>query len=111
MTLDCKRVEFITNADERIKTKILSRSKIILSASHFEPFGISIVEGMSLGCIRIVYQGDLSGPWVDICDKGRYGLGFRNTAELAERIELVLSDHVLSNKMALKMKDRSRPFP
>lgn len=104
------RVEFVLTADDQMKTKILSRAKIILSASRFEPFGISIVEGMSLGCVPIVFRGNLSGPWVDICDKGRYGLGFQNAAELAAGIESALSNPSDLNDMALRAKERSEAF-
>jgi hypothetical protein len=65
---------------------IYSFSRLILSPAHFEPFGMSIVEGMAYGNIPIVYKGLLSGPWIDVTEKGIYGLGFRTSDELAEII-------------------------
>jgi hypothetical protein len=63
---------------------IYSSSNLILSTARFEPFGMSIIEGMAFGNIPIVYKGELSGPWMDIIEEGRYGLGFKTLDELAE---------------------------
>lgn len=66
-------------------------SKIILSTAHFEPFGMSVAEGMMLRAVPVVYKGPLSGPWIDIVDKGRYGIGFRTIEEFAESIEYIMN--------------------
>ncbi|MEM1510894.1 MAG: glycosyltransferase, partial [Thermofilaceae archaeon] len=87
------KVTFITNVCEHEKWNILAKSKVIVSAAHFEPFGINIVEGMHMNNIPIVYRGSLSGPWIDIIDKGKYGLSFRNVEELAELMDTVLRDY------------------
>jgi glycosyltransferase involved in cell wall biosynthesis len=62
-----ERVQLMTDVDDAQKVSILLRSKAIISASQFEPFGISIIEGMAAGCVPVVFQGEMSGPWVDIC--------------------------------------------
>ena len=62
-----------------------------LSVAYFEPFGLSIAEGMMLRAVSVVYKGSLSGPWMDIVDKGRYGIGFRTIEEFAESIEYIMN--------------------
>lgn len=90
-----KKIVFLTDIGEHDKWQILAKSKVIVSAAHFEPFGIAVIEGMYMNNIPIVYKGPLSGPWIDIVDKGKYGLGFRSVKELAELINLVLQDYDL----------------
>lgn len=88
----------------------LSRAKIVVHASRFEPFGLSVLEGMASGCVPIVYRGETSGPWIDILDKGEYGLGFRSQEELAENIERIMSDEKVRRYYAEKAIARSREF-
>ncbi|HLN44289.1 MAG TPA: glycosyltransferase [Candidatus Sulfotelmatobacter sp.] len=83
--LDLQRqVKLIPNGSSSLLEKVLSESSAILSAARFEPFGISIAEGMSFGCVPIAYAGEDSGPWVDIMQRGRFGHGFRDIRELSE---------------------------
>jgi len=89
---DLKNDVFIlTNVSEEKKWIVLSQAKIIVHAKRFEPFGIAVAEGMAAGAIPVVYKGPLSGPWIDIVDKGRYGIGFRTVEELAEAIEYIMN--------------------
>lgn len=87
------RVIFMVNVDEHKKWFLLAKSKVIISAAHFEPFGINVVEGMYANNIPIVYRGPLSGPWIDIIDRGKYGLGFRDINELTELMDIALKDY------------------
>jgi glycosyltransferase involved in cell wall biosynthesis len=58
---------------------------------RFEPFGIAVAEAMYVGAIPVVYKGSLSGPWIDIANKGKCGMGFRTIEELAEAIEYIMN--------------------
>jgi len=78
---------FMENLPEQDLLGLYISAKIVLSTAHFEPFGMSVAEGMMLRAIPIVYKDSLSGPWIDIVDKGKYGIGFRTIDELAEIIE------------------------
>jgi glycosyltransferase involved in cell wall biosynthesis len=42
------------------KNKLLQKAKVFLSTSFFEPFGITLVEGMGAGCITVSH--DSGGP-------------------------------------------------
>jgi glycosyltransferase involved in cell wall biosynthesis len=104
------RVRIIPNADKEQLRNILSKAKIIVHASRFEPFGISVVEGMASGCVPIVNNGPTSGPWSDILDRGEFGLGFGTIKELAENIERVLNDEKVCKYYSLQARKRSRQF-
>jgi len=86
------RVTLITDVNERTKWRILAKTKVVISAAHFEPFGIAVLEGMYTNAIPIVYRGALSGPWIDIIKQGKYGLGFKAPVELAKDIETAVED-------------------
>jgi len=84
-------VYFMENLPERDLLNLYASAKIVLSTAHFEPFGMSVAEGMMFRALPVVYKGSLSGPWIDIVDKGKYGIGFKTTEELAETMEYVMS--------------------
>ena len=84
------RVEFRINAPRNEVVETLARAKVLIHPAHYEPFGIAVVEGMATGCIPIVRKG-MNGPWIDIVDEGRFGLGFENPKELAFLLDLILN--------------------
>ncbi|MEM4047582.1 MAG: glycosyltransferase, partial [Metallosphaera sp.] len=98
------RVKFLVNVDDSVKWDMLIRSKIIVHAKIFEPFGIAVAEGMYAGSIPIVFKSSLSGPWIDSVERGKYGFGFRDTDELAE----VLSNIIMYNEDLRFMVDSIR---
>jgi len=87
------RVKIMVDADEEMKWFLLSKAKAIVHPKIFEPFGIAVAEGMYAGAIPIVYKGSLSGPWIDIVKRGRYGLGFKNLEELSDSLESVIENY------------------
>jgi glycosyltransferase involved in cell wall biosynthesis len=103
-------VYILTNISEETKWIILSQAKILVHAKRFEPFGIAVAEGMVAGAIPVVYKGPSSGPWIDIIDKGKYGIGFGTTEELAEAIEHVISSERELFELQDKALERSRIF-
>jgi len=105
-----KKVRIVLDASQRRVRDTLSRAKIIVHASQFEPFGIAVVEGMASGCVPIVYDGTKSGPWVDIINKGEFGLGFRTINDLSRNIEKILCDEKAYAYYGNKAKGRSKRF-
>lgn len=105
-----KRVTILQNIEEEKKWDILSRSKIIVHAAHFEPFGISVVEGMSSGCVPIVFKSRFSGPYVDILEKGKFGFTFTSVRELSDKINMLLEDRVLWKNSSKIAAERARCF-
>ncbi|MCC6055926.1 MAG: glycosyltransferase [Desulfurococcaceae archaeon] len=81
-----ENIFIITDVDEEKKWEILLRAKMYVHMKRFEPFGIAVAEAMYAGAIPIVYKGYTNGPWIDILDKGKYGMGFRTIEELVEAI-------------------------
>jgi glycosyltransferase involved in cell wall biosynthesis len=77
-------VTIFTNINEDEKERLLNESSTILSLNRKENFGLSIAEGMSHGCVPVVPQS--GGPWVDIVDHGKYGLGFIGLEEMGESV-------------------------
>jgi glycosyltransferase involved in cell wall biosynthesis len=80
-----ENVEFLVNAERRTLIDRLLRAKAIVHPTTHEPFGIAVVEGMAAGCIPIIRRG-FNGPWMEITQKGTYGLGFRSVDELGNML-------------------------
>ncbi|MCC6055676.1 MAG: glycosyltransferase [Desulfurococcaceae archaeon] len=97
-------VHFMENLPQRNLLELYTSAKTVLSTAHFEPFGMSIAEGMAFRAVPVVYRGPLSGPWVDIVDRGRYGVGFETTEELAVAIECLMSS---DNTELLELQERA----
>lgn len=55
-----EKILIFQNASQLQKQELLARAKILFHPKKYEPFGISIVEGMAAGCIPITY--DFGGP-------------------------------------------------
>lgn len=83
-------VSFLPNADNITKTSILSSAKVLLHPTQYEHFGISIVEGMASGCVPIVPKN--GGPYLDIIDRGHYGLSFTDKYDAADKAIKVLTN-------------------
>lgn len=77
-----RKVKIFINADRRTLINELIKAKAIIHPSPYEPFGIAVVEGMAAGCIPIVRRG-FNGPWMEITQRGKYGLGFSSVNELS----------------------------
>lgn len=104
------KIRIVPDAPREGLVQLLTRSKIIVHPSRFEPFGISVVEGMTAGAVPIVYEGHDSGPWVDILAGGKYGLGFRTSEDLAEKIDHVIENEALRTEYMAKAKERADFF-
>jgi glycosyltransferase involved in cell wall biosynthesis len=84
-----KNVELLVNAERRTLIDRLLRAKAIVHPTPYEPFGIAVVEGMAAGCVPIVRMG-VNGPWLEITEEGKYGLGFSSLEELTDVMENVI---------------------
>jgi len=87
-----ENVELLVNAERKTLIDRLLRAKAIVHPTPHEPFGIAVIEGMTAGCIPIVRRGN-NGPWVEIVQKGKYGLGFDGIKEMAEAIENAINNY------------------
>jgi len=84
------QVEIRVNAARREIFESLVKANVIVHPAYYEPFGIAVTEGMAAGCIPVVRKG-FNGPWIDILEQGKYGLGFEEPEELAQAIDSILS--------------------
>ena len=82
-------VELLINTDRKTLIDRLIRAKAIVHPAPYEPFGIAVIEGMAAGCVPIVRRG-FNGPWMEITQEGRYGLGFESIGELASMLKEVI---------------------
>ncbi len=89
--LGVKNVVLLPNLPHRDKVKLLARCKVYLHLMVTEHFGIAPVEAMAAGLALVVPR--LSGTWTDVCDFGRYGLGYArlDVSEIVPLIEDAMS--------------------
>jgi glycosyltransferase involved in cell wall biosynthesis len=103
-----KRTKILANASSECIRKVLGVAKIFIHPCKNEPFGIAIVEGMASGCVPVVYKA--WGPWLDIIEKGRYGIGFETVSEIAEKIDEISSDEAKFKRFSEIARRRAEYF-
>jgi glycosyltransferase involved in cell wall biosynthesis len=87
-----ERVELVLNAGRDVVLDRLFKAKVLVHSAIHEPFGIAVAEGMAARCIPIVRRGE-NGPWLEITEKGKYGLNFETVEELASAVEKAIGEY------------------
>lgn len=89
------RARIVTGADHRAVRSYLANSAVIVHPAMVEPFGLALLEGMAFGCAAVSYQGEQAGGWIDILDRGRFGMGFTSERELSSCLETLFTQETL----------------
>lgn len=102
------KLEVKLNVDERTKIELLSRALAYIHTAIGEHFGITVVEAMATGTPVIVHS---SGePYFGITQQGLYGLIFKDSRDLAKKIDTLISDQMLWNRYHIKGLNRSMHY-
>ena len=86
LNISADRVKILVNVKRSILRKMLLNSKVYLHSAVDEPFGISIVEAMSSGCIPVVH--DSGGPREFVPSNLRY----KSPDDAAEKVEKAIAE-------------------
>jgi len=103
------KVTIILNSPNnlRVKMELLQKAKVYFHTMPFEPFGISIVEGMKAGCIPVVH--DSGGPKEFVPQRWRY----KDTEDAVQKIKEALdswSTLIAKNMETIAYKFREEKF-
>jgi len=86
-------LKFIFNISEEEKARLLSTARIYIHCARAEHFGVTVIEAMASGTPVIVHR---SGePYFGITDRGRFGLTYTSINDLAEKINLLISNDAI----------------
>jgi len=100
-----RNVHLHPNIPQRRLEELLLKAKVYLHAMPNEHFGIAVVEGMNAGLVPVVFKS--GGPWFDIVERGRYGLGYSNVGEAVEKIRYAVRNYERLYRLAYR---RSQDF-
>lgn len=105
-----RNVDLLRDVPRSKQLKIYSGSKVFLHTMIGEHFGIAVVEGMAAGLVPVVHKS--GGPWLDIVDRGKYGLGYIDLYEAIKSIEYALDNYKRLREKAIRraMKFRKEGF-
>ena len=96
--------------DDAMLHSLYAMSDLCVIPSLYEPFGLVALEAMASGCPCIV--ADTGGLREVVPGGGRVGLRFtpRDSASLAERMESVLTDAVLRDRLVAEASEHILSF-
>ena len=102
--------EFVGWIDDAMLHSLYAMSDLCVIPSLYEPFGLVALEAMASGCPCIV--ADTGGLREVVPGGGRVGLRFtpRDSASLAERMESVLTDAVLRDRLVAEASEHILSF-
>ena len=73
-----------------------------------EHFGLTILEAMSSACPVVVPR--RGGPWSDVTDRGKYGLGYSSLKELHKHVSRLISDKAYWTEWSNKALEGAKRF-
>jgi glycosyltransferase involved in cell wall biosynthesis len=79
-------------------------AKILVLPSFSEGFGMVLLEGMTHGCVPVVF--DVSPSFYDIIEDGESGFIANNKKEYINKCEFLMTHPVSLNEMSVKAKTR-----
>jgi len=100
-----RRVRFLVNPSIDTVYRVLGRSTAFIHVRPYEPFGIVVAEAMAAGAVPIVHRS--GGPWIDIVQIGKYGVGFVDEEEAALGICRSVE---LARELGGRVVERAREF-
>jgi len=89
---------------------LLLDSSIYLMTSHTESFGIVLIEAMSFGIPCIAYSSAQGANEIITNEVDGYLIDDRNEDEMLEKIELLINDEKLRNKLGKNARSKSKNF-
>ena len=94
---------------ENLRT-LMNAASVMVHPALFEPFGLALLEGMASGCVGVATRSEFAGGWVDILERGRFGLGFTTREDLAQVLDSLLSSPAYIRELSMKATERAALF-
>lgn len=106
--LKLNNVKVLTNLSFIDQTRLYRKGKIFLHTAPVEHFGMAVVEGMASGLVPLVYAD--GGPWNDIIDQGKFGLGYSTVDDAVNNLEQLFSNNSFYERLRDLSIQRSETF-
>jgi glycosyltransferase involved in cell wall biosynthesis len=106
-----RRVRFVPDASREQVLDAWRDARLVVSSTEFEPFGLSLVEGMSYGIPAIARSSAWSGAWTDVLEEGRFGDGFGSLEELTGCLDRLLGQSSAAGRDAARARSAAFSEP
>jgi len=103
--LNVRNVKLLRDVPLAEQINLYAKSRVFMHTMVGEHFGIAVVEGMAAGLVPVVHRS--GGPWLDILNRGRYGLGYSNLSEAVEAVEKAIREY---NYYSTRAVERARMY-
>lgn len=97
--LGARNVHFHVDVPRGELARMYGRGMVYMHTMIKEHFGLAVVEGMAAGLVPVVHRS--GGPWLDIIERGRYGLAYETPEEAAEAIERAIRHYKHYSRLAM----------
>lgn len=98
-SVDPRRVVFRQNVSETERAELFSQASVFVFPSFYEGFGLPPLEAMSFGCPVIVSN---AGSLPEICGNAAYYIDPNNPKEIADAMEVILTDQQLRESLVFR---------
>ena len=98
-------IDVMPDIDEKTKEELYRHASIYLHLKTKEHFGIAVLDAIATATIPIVPK--TGGPWTDITEEGKYGLGYTNTEEIPKLINE--AEKTIDREKIFKSRERYNP--
>ncbi|BDR91647.1 glycosyltransferase family 4 protein [Vulcanisaeta souniana] len=100
-----KNIDVMPDIDEKTKEELYKHASIYLHLKLNEHFGIAVLDAIATATIPIVPR--TGGPWTDIVEEGKYGLGYTNTEEIPQLINK--AEETINRERVFEGRERYSP--
>ena len=98
--LGARNVYFHTDVPRGELARMYGRGMVYMHTMIKEHFGVAIVEAMAAGLVPVVHRS--GGPWLDIVEEGKYGIGYEGVEEAVKAIETAIKHYKRLSMLALE---------
>lgn len=101
------RIKFLGRVTDSELVKLYSEARAFVFPSFYEGFGIPPLEAQACGC-PVICSNTASLP--EVCDDSALYFDPYNITDMADKIDLLLSDQTISNELIVKGYDNIKRF-
>jgi glycosyltransferase involved in cell wall biosynthesis len=101
-------LDLVSDADFDQLKRTLGSSMVAVYTRKKSNYGISLAEFMASGCPVIVHRS--GAPYLEMICRGAYGLSYQDSAELADKIDMLMQSDAVWERYSVLSRERAQIY-